>query len=111
MTAGGNTGDSEQAYEELADEFRMRGAVLGAMFGRRALKRDGKVFALLQDDALACSLGAGTAEHAAALAVEGSYLFDPSRTGRPFKDWVSIPFGQAALWHDFAAAAFDRVAS
>ncbi|MCU1534865.1 MAG: hypothetical protein JWR53_1346 [Glaciihabitans sp.] len=104
-----NTDRSEQLYDDLAEELKLRGARMGAMFGRRALKRDDKVFALLQDDALACSLGAGSADHGAALAVPGAYLFDPSRRGRPFKDWVSIPVEQSEQWQRFAGAAFERV--
>jgi hypothetical protein len=109
MTAADNTEASEDLYAALADEFVARGATRGSMFGRRALKRDGHVFALLQDDALACSLGAGTTSHADALGIPGSYLFDPSRRGRPFTDWVSIPLDGSQRWHEFAADAFDRV--
>jgi hypothetical protein len=108
MTAAENTTASEDAYAALSEEFVARGATRGSMFGRRALKRDGHVFVLLQDDALACSLGAGTGAHTAALALPGAYLFDPSRRGRPFKDWVSIPIANSDHWPRFAAEAFLR---
>jgi hypothetical protein len=109
MAGADNTEASGQLYDDLAEEFQHRGATAGAMFGRRALKREGKVFAVLQDDALACSLGIETTAHAAALGIPGAHLFDPGRRGRPFKDWVSIPLEQSAQWHEFAIAAFERL--
>ena len=101
-------GDAE--YDELAADMKARGATMGAMFGRRALKRQGRVFALLQDGALCVSLGEGTREHAEALGLPGAALFDPSRRGRPFKDWVAIPVEQVDHWMPFAAIAYAHVA-
>jgi hypothetical protein len=109
MAGADNTRASERLYDDLAGELKQRGATMGAMFGRRALKRGGRVFAVLQDDDLACSLGVETNAHAAALALPGAYLFDPGRRGRPFKDWVSIPLEQSAQWHEFAITAFERL--
>ena len=48
-------------------------------------------------------------DHAAALALEGAELFDPSGMGRAMKEWVVVPPDQAEAWPDLADAAFDYV--
>jgi hypothetical protein len=96
-------------FEEIAAELTPRGAAAGAMFGKRALKAHGKAFACLLGDDLAFRLGDGTAEHAAALALAGAGLFDPSGKDRPFKDWVAVPAGHADQWHHYAEAALARL--
>jgi hypothetical protein len=84
-------------------------ATAGAMFGKRALKANGKAFACLKGDDLAFRLGAGTEDHDAALDLPGARLFDPSGGGRPFKDWVAVPVDQAAEWPRLAKIALTRV--
>ena len=32
------------------------------------------------------------AEHEKALGLDGAKLFDPGRNGRPFKEWVQVPY-------------------
>ncbi|MER6434522.1 hypothetical protein ABT272_44115 [Streptomyces sp900105245] len=44
------------------------------MFGKRALKADGKAFACLKGDLLAFRLGDGTPAHTKALALPGAEL-------------------------------------
>ncbi|MFL6125861.1 hypothetical protein [Actinophytocola sp.] len=84
-------------------------ATAGAMFGKRALKANGKAFACLKGDDLAFRLGAGTPDHGAALDLPGARLFDPSGGGRPFKDWVAVPVAQSAEWPRLARIALAQV--
>jgi hypothetical protein len=92
--------------DEIAADL---GVPTGAMFGKRALKSGSKAFACLKGDDLAFRLGAGTPEHAAALALPDACLFDPSGGGRPFKDWVAVPVAQSAEWPRLAKLALDHV--
>lgn len=91
--------------DDIAAEL---GVTAGAMFGKRALKSGSKAFVCLKGDDLAFKLGAGTAEHTAALELPGACLFDPSGGGRPFKDWVAVPVAQSAEWPRLATLAFDK---
>ncbi|MFG2794807.1 hypothetical protein [Streptomyces sp. NPDC048419] len=80
----------DELFDGIAADLARQGATAGAMFGKRALKIHGRVFACLKDDYLAFKLGDGTSAHAEALALAGAELFDPSgiivpsRTGSPF---------------------------
>lgn len=97
--------DADALFDDIAAELAVQGAVAGAMFGKRALKANGKTFACLKGDNLAFRLGAGTPEHEAAAALAGAELFDPSGKGRPFKDWVAVPAAHAHQWPRLAGAA------
>jgi hypothetical protein len=97
--------DADATFDDIAAVLGERGVVAGMMFGKRALKSGGKAFACLLGDVLAFRLGQGTGEHAAALALEGAELFDPSGKDRPFKDWVAVPQAYADRWPDLAASA------
>lgn len=107
MTEDTTTPDT--ALDEIAEDLAPRGAVAGAMFGKRALTAHGKAFACLKADVLAFRLGEGTTEHADALALEGAELFDPSGKHRPFRDWVAVPFSHARTWAGYAERALDRL--
>ncbi|MGW4249169.1 hypothetical protein [Nocardia sp. NPDC004722] len=96
-------------FERVAGEMADRGVTIAKVFGKPAYKdADGKAFACLFQDALACRLLAGTPEHAEALALPGAELFDPSSRHRPMKDWVSVPHANADRWLDFAEIAYTR---
>ncbi|MCA1655221.1 MAG: TfoX/Sxy family protein [Pseudonocardiaceae bacterium] len=99
----------DDLLEDIAAET---GATAGVMFGKRALKANGKAFACLKGDDLAFRLGDGTPDHGDALDLPGARLFDPSGKGRPFKDWVAVPVACADDWSRLARAALlalDRV--
>ncbi|MDJ0347575.1 hypothetical protein QMK19_40875 [Streptomyces sp. H10-C2] len=85
-------------FDAIAADLAPRGAIAGAMFGKRALKAHGKAFACLKGNLLAFRLGDGTPAHTEALALRGAELFDPSGKHRPFKDWVAIPAAHAKTW-------------
>ncbi|MGW4646921.1 hypothetical protein [Kitasatospora sp. NPDC004289] len=96
---------ADELFDEIATDLAPRGAIAGAMFGKRALKAHGKAFVCLKDNLLAFRLGAGTAAHAEALALPEAELFDPSGKHRPFKDWVAVPAAQAHTWPHYAELA------
>jgi hypothetical protein len=99
----------DDLFDDIAAELAPDGVTAGAMFGKRALKAGGKAFACLKGDDLAVRLGDGTPDHGAALGVAGARLFDPSGTGRPFRDWVAVPVTAAAQWPGLARLALARV--
>ncbi|MFG2195943.1 hypothetical protein [Streptomyces sp. NPDC048639] len=101
----------DEHFDRIAEDLAPRGAVAGAMFGKRAIKAQGKAFACLKGELLAVKLGDGTAAHRAALDLPGAELFDPSGNGRPFKDWVAVPVAHAGRWPDLAETALNAIAS
>ena len=98
----------DDLFDAIAEELAPRGATTGLFFGKRALKADGKAFACLQGDVLACRLGRGTPAHGTALALSEAVLFEPCE-GRTFKDWVNVPFGHGDTWQGFAEDALLRL--
>jgi hypothetical protein len=80
-------------------------ATTGQMFGMPCLKRGSKAFAGFYSGAMVFKLGAPT--HAAALALAGAHLFDPTGQGRPMKQWVVVPAAHASHWLAFAQAAVE----
>jgi hypothetical protein len=101
---------SEQAYERLVADLSGRGVTAGQMFGKPTLKVGTRSVACLYNDGMAFKLGAGTDQHAEALALAGANLFDPSGTGRAMKDWAWVPVRHAKHWLEFADAAVQRSA-
>jgi hypothetical protein len=101
--------DANNEFERIAADLAPKGAVVGAMFGKRALLANKKAFACLKGDDLAFRLGAGTAAHTAALALPGAHLFDPSGKDRPFKDWVSLPVTHVRIWGSYASTALSAI--
>lgn len=92
-------------FAELAEELAPQGAKRGQMFGMACLKDpNGKAFVGLHGEELVVRLNRDTTEHAAALALPGSHLFDPMG-GRPMKDWICLPLAQHEQWLPLAEAA------
>jgi len=44
-------------------------------------------------------------EHEKALGLDGAHLFDPSGKGRPFKQWVQVPYAHESQWPKLADTA------
>jgi len=98
-------------FEELAAELEPAGATVGTLFSARAVTLRKKAFLCLKGDRIALKLGAGSPAHAAALALPGAELWDPSGTDRPYKDWVSVEASDAASLSQLAAAALTYLRS
>lgn len=90
--------EAVRAFEEIVEELARLGVVEGVMFGARALKLNGKAVGCLSGDELAVKLLRDGPELEAALAIEGSELFDPSGKGRPFRDWALVPSAAVERW-------------
>lgn len=99
----------DEAFDDIASDLTPLGVTTGMMFGKRALKFDGKAFACLKGENFAMRLGAGTAQHESAMALPDAILFEPCE-GKTFKDWVVIPSMYAEQWPRFAELALQRVA-
>ena len=92
----------------LVTQLGPYGVRASKLFGKPALKDvEGKAFACLHEGELACRLGQGTRAHAEALEMGDAHLFDPSGTGRPMRDWVSLPAAHSSRWAEFASAAMS----
>ena len=102
MTQSSEAG--RERFDRLVDELKGELDIVGtSMFGMPSIKRrDGKAFAGLYGDDMVFKL-AGEA-HAAALALEGSRLFEPM-AGRTMKAWVQVPPSHETQWADLAREA------
>ncbi len=100
---------ADDHFDAIAADLAANGATAGTMFGKRALKAEGKAFACLKGALLAFRLGAGLPAHTEALALPGAELFDPSGNHRPFKDWVTIPRSHAQAWPHYAEVALKSL--
>jgi hypothetical protein len=96
--------DAMRRYELVSDQLgNAAGATAGKMMGMPTLYLGGKAFAGLYGDAMVFKLTGS--DHAAALALVGARLFDPSGVGRPMKAWVQVPLTHAAEWPRLADSA------
>lgn len=98
------------AFDALAADVENAGVTVGKMFGATSLMAGSKAIGCLHGDGIAFKLGRESAGHAAALALPGAALFDPSGMNRPFKDWVVVPLGSAPQWPELADAALAALA-
>ena len=75
----------------------------GQMFGKKCFKTQGKAYVCFFQDCMVFKLSGD--DHASALGLARSQLFDPSSKGRAMKEWVQVPFEHAATWPTYARAA------
>jgi hypothetical protein len=104
------TQDPRAEFDAIATALGGAPTVVSAkMFGMPCLKHGGKAFAGLHQGAMAFKLG--PPDHAAALALPGAHLFDPSGMGRPMKEWVAVPAAQSAHWPTLAREALHYLSA
>ena len=103
--------EARSRYDEICDDLVAQhpGAQLSQMMGMPCVKADGKLIAgwVGSEDAMVFKLP-DESVHAAALALDGSHLFDPGGMGRPFKEWVVVPATHAAEWSQLAGQALAQ---
>lgn len=97
---------AREAYDRIASALEPTGSTAGKMMGMPTLYASGKAFAGLYGDAMTFKLA--EPDHAAALALQGAVLFDPSGMGRPMRAWVQVPSEHAAEWRRLAEAALEN---
>jgi len=101
--------DPAELFEDVVEALTAQGARSGRMMGRPKLSIGGRMLACLDDGVLGVRLGAGSAEHTAALALPDSALFSPGRSRRQFRDWVALAPTAGEHWVPYAEAALRRL--
>lgn len=94
---------SESEADYIKVGASIEGVVQSQMFGKPCFKIGGKAFICFFQDAMVFKLTGD--DHAQALALDGSVLFDPSGKGRAMREWVQVPAQHKAIWPQFATAA------
>lgn len=95
----------EQLFSKTGKNIK--GAEPGQLFGKPCFKVKGKAFVCLFESCMVFKLPGNA--HGQALNLDGSQLFDPSKKGRPMKEWVQVEYAHGSKWNDFAKAAFGYV--
>ena len=103
--------DARERYDELVDDLCARNDDVepSQMMGMPCVKRGGKMVAgfSARAEGMVFKLPDPDA-HTRALTLVGAHLFDPGGKGRPFKEWVVVPFAHEAEWESFAHEALKR---
>ena len=103
-----STPEGIAVLDDLVAELGEHDVVRSAMFGMPSLKvGSGKAFAGMFGDELVVKLDG--AAHAAAIALPGATLFDPSGS-RPMKQWVQLPVAHRDRWLEFVRLACEGMA-
>jgi hypothetical protein len=94
-------------YDEIADDLAARDpdVELSQMMGMPCVKSGGKMVIGLESSGEMVFKLPDETEHAKAMALDGAKLFDPGRNGRPFKEWVQVPYAHASEWAALADTA------
>lgn len=102
--------DSQTIFDAMAARLTARPDVeRKKLFGSPCLQVSGNTFLTFHREFIAVKLAPD--DRAAALQLSGATLWDPGARGRPKKEWVVIPFEQAAQWNHYADAALAYVAT
>lgn len=98
--------DAELKFIEVGQTIPC--SIQSQMFGKPCFKIAGKAFMCFFENEMVFKL-TGDA-HSKAINLEGAQLFDPSRKGRPMKEWVQVPFVHSDSWYHFAKMAAEYCA-
>ena len=92
---------ARERYDDLADflAFRHDFVELSQMMGMPCVKARGRIAAGFwrAEEAMVFKLVDVEARERA-LALSGAHLFDPGGNGRPFREWVVVPYAHEAEW-------------
>jgi hypothetical protein len=94
-------------YDEIADDLAARdpSVELSQMMGMPCIKAGGKMVIGYESSGEMVFKLTDEAEHEQALGLGGAKLFDPSGRGKPFKEWVQVPFAHESKWPGLADTA------
>ena len=99
--------EEEKYFHEVGEQ--LESAIKGQLFGKLCYKINKKAFCCFFENEMVFKLSGEM--HSEALSLDGSQLFDPSKKGRPMKEWVQVPFDYQEKWKAFAEAAAAYVGS
>jgi hypothetical protein len=94
-------------YDEIADDLAAQepNVELTQMLGMPCIKADGKMVIGYERSGEMVFKLPDDAEHEKALGLDGAKLFDPSGKGKPFKEWVQVPYAHESEWPKLASTA------
>ena len=98
---------SEQEAQYHMAAAKVEESVSSKLFGKPCYKINGKAFCCFFEEAMVFKLTGN--DHKKAIELTKAELFDPSKKGRPMKEWVQVPFEHKKLWNKFAIAAANYV--
>ena len=93
--------NAEQIFNEIGNSIP--DAVKGNLFGKQCFKINGKPFISLFEGTMVFKLSGDAHQDASSL--DGSLAFDPSKKGRPMKEWVQVPYHYSEKWAEYAREA------
>jgi hypothetical protein len=99
--------ESESIYTQIG--LSLPDSQQSQMFGKPCFKIGGKAYISLFEGCMIFKLNGEARTDA--LALDGAAPFDPSKKGRPMKEWIQLPFGYQDMWPHFAEAAQQYVRS
>ena len=94
-------------YDEIADDIAARdpNVELSLMMGMPCIKAGGQMVIGYERTGQMVFKLPDEAEHGKALGLDGAKLFDPSGKGKPFKEWVQVPYAHESEWPKLASTA------
>ena len=94
-------------YDEICDDLAARDpdVELSQMMGMPCIKISGKMVIGYERTGEMVFKLTDEAEHEKALGLDGAKLFDPSGKGKPFKEWVQVPYAHESEWPKLADTA------
>ena len=99
---------AEVEFEKITDLLAStHEGIAGQMFGKKCIKINNKAGVALFKDFLVFKLP--EKQHADAISLAGSELWDPSGKGRPMKEWVQLTMEHKEKFKEFAKASADYV--
>ena len=99
--------DPKTRYDAIADELVAENpdVQLGQMMGMPCIKAGGKMVIGYERSGEMVFKLPDDAAHEQALGLDGAKLFDPSGKGKPFKEWVQVPYAHESQWPKLADTA------
>ena len=96
-----------ERYDEICDDLAARAPdiELSQMMGMPCVKAGGKMVIGYARSGEMVFMLPDESEHEKALELDGAHLFDPSGQGKPFKEWVQVPYAHESEWPKLADTA------